>query len=379
MKPVKVLLLVDSLTPEAGTENQIVELVRHMDPSRVELYVACMEDGARLQALARWATPWVFPAPGIFSVSGLRQAHRLRHLINSHQIDVVHTFMVRAAAFGVMAAYGSRCKAILTSRRNLGYNIGAKYRLLFKVLNRMTTRVLANSEQARSVSAANEGIDPSRIEVLYNGVDVPRFSVPRDPAVAVRWNLPQSAPIVGLVANLRPVKNQKLFLQAAQIVAAQVPEIVFVLAGRGEPEMVRELQSLAQDLQLKERVRWVDQEDVARLLPWLSIGCLSSSSESFSNSILEYMAAGLPVVATRVGGIGEAVEEGTTGLLVPSGDASAFAQALLQLLQDDALRRSMGERGRERCREHFSLEAAARRHADFYLSLVGQASSGYSE
>ena len=375
MRPVKVLLVVDSLTPEAGTENQIVELVRRMDRSRVELFVACMEDGARLQALAPWATPWVFPAPGIFSWSGLQQALRLRRLLATHKIDVVHTFMVRACAFGVIAAYRGNCKAILTSRRNLGYNIGFKYRLLFKVLNRMTTRVLANSDQARRVSAANEGIDPARIDVLYNGVDLQRFSQSRDPAIAARWNLPASAPIVGLVANLRPVKNQKLFLQAAQIVAAQVPEVVFVLAGRGEPEMVRELQTLAQHLGLTERVRWVDQEDVAKLLPWLSIGCLASSSESFSNSILEYMAAGLPVVATRVGGIGEAVEDQNTGFLVDSGDAPQFAQALLQLLRDENLRCSMGERGRQRCREQFSLEAAAQRHADFYRCLVSQASS----
>lgn len=370
-RPIRVLLLVDSLTPEAGTENQLIEMIRRMDPAQVELFVACMDDGERLQALAPYATPLVFPAQSVFSLIGVKQMSRLRREIKQRSIDIVHTFMIRATIFGVLGAQGGRAKAILTSRRNLGYWYTRRLLILFRLLNRLTTRVVANSEGVRTVALRSEGLSPDRVDVLYNGVDMNRFDRAADPNFAARLGIPAGARVIGIVANYRPVKNLPLFLRAARLVAQRVPNAVFVLVGRGEQR--EELQGLAMELGIADRVIFTDdQGDIAAFYPLFQIGCLSSCSEGFSNVILEYMAAGLPVVATDVGGIGEAVEHGSTGLLVPDGDDNAFAEAIVTLLLNPERRIAMGRQGRQRCAERFEIGQIVRQHERYYQQLVDE-------
>lgn len=370
-RPVRVLLLIDSLESQAGTENQVFELVRRMDRQRVEVVVGCVEDSARFQGLARYAELVLFPVKRVFSPTGLKQILRLRREVNARSIDVVHAMFGRSIVMGVFGGFFSRATAVVTSRRNLGYWFAGEpfYLWIYRLLNRMSTRVLVNSEKTREVTARNEWVPADRVDVLYNGVDMERFTQAPVPSVREKLGLPQGAPVVGIVANYRPVKDLPMFLRAAQRVAQRVPEAVFVLVGRGS--MKEELERLAQELGIRGRVIFTDdQGDVARLLPWLTVGCLTSNSESFSNSILEYMAAGLPVVATDVGGVAEAVEDQRTGFVVPIGDAPAFAEAVIRLLEDPSLRAKMGAYARRRCQERFSWEAAVRQHEDYYRNLV---------
>ncbi len=369
---VRVLLVIDSLAPEAGTENQLIEMVRRMDRSRVELFVACLEDGARLRALAPHATPLVFAARSAFTFTGLRQMWSLHREIGRRAIDIVHTFMPKATIFGVLGSWGSRARVVLTSRRNLGYWYTPRLLALFHFLNRLSTRVVANSAGARDVAIRSEGLSPDRVDVIHNGVDMERFRRTADPGFAARLGLPAGARVIGIVANYRPVKNLPMFLRAAKLVAERVPDAFFLVVGRGEQRA--ELHGLAAALGIADRVAFTDDKgDVAAFYPLFEIACLSSSSEGFSNAILEYMAAGLPVVATDVGGVGEAVEHGKTGLLVPNGDADAFAQAIVSLLLDPERRGAMGRQGRQRCAERFEIGHVVREYERYYLRLMGDA------
>ena len=370
--------MIDSLGSEAGTENQIIEMVRRVDRRRLEVVMGCMEDGARFQALAPYATLLLFPCIQVFSFEGLRQILHLRREVNARSIDVVHALVGRSVILGVLGGRLSRCRAIVTSRRNLGYWFGAKpfYLWLYRVLNRVTTRLMTNSEGARRATVDLEWVPASRIDVLYNGVDVNRFTGPCDPALPSKfgwekWGWKVGAPVVGIVANYRPVKDLFMFLRAAKLVAAQEPEAIFVMVGRGP--LKETLQRLATELGIAGRVILTDdQGDVAGLLACFTIGCLTSNSESFPNSILEYMAAGLAVVATDVGGVSEAVEDHKTGLLVPIGDAESFAGAVVSLLRDSRLRSEMGELARRRCEERFSWPAITKQYEDYYLKLAGK-------
>jgi glycosyltransferase involved in cell wall biosynthesis len=368
-RAVRVLLVIDSLTPEAGTENQLIEMVRRTDRAQVELFVACLEDGERLRALAPYATPMVFPAPGAFSLAGLKQMYRLRREIRRRAIDIVHTYMPKATIFAVLASLGSGARVVLTSRRNLGYWYTGRLLALFRVLNRLTTRVVANSEGARIVAVRSEGLPPDRVDVIHNGVDMARFDRAADRELAARLGIPATAHVVGIVANFRPVKNLPMFLRAASLVARRVPDACFLLVGRGQQRAA--LQELAASLGIADRVIITDdQGDVAAFYPLFHVACLTSRSEGFSNAILEYMAAGLPVIATDVGGIGEAVVDGVTGLLVPSDDEKAFAEAIVGLLLEPERRAAMGRRGRERCAERFEIGKVVRAYEQYYRGLL---------
>ena len=363
------MFVLESLNSEAGTENQLSELIRGMDSKRFELFTACVEDAIPSRQLDSHATPLVFPMTAIFSWNGFRQILRLRSRINRLQIDIVHTFMVRATIVGVLAARGSSCKVILTSRRNLGYWYTPIYLRVFRMLNRMTTRVAANSQAAKQAAIQIEGLPASRIDVLCNGVDLARFSGNGDPSLLDRLRIPRSSRIVGIVANYRPVKDLPMFIRAAGLIAARHPDVVFLLIGQGP--LRQSLETLAGQTGIREKVFFTNGEGyVPGYLPLLQLGCLTSLNEGFSNAILECMAAGLPVVATDVGGNREAVVERVTGFLTPAGDEKIFAQRVISLLEDDDLRKKMGECGRARCAEHFSMEACVREHEKYYESLL---------
>ena len=363
------MFAIDSLNNEAGTENQLISLIRGMDSQRFELFVVCIEDGEPLRRLAPQATPLVFPVTRVFTLNGLRQILRLRNQINRLQIDILHAFFWRTSVLGVVAAWGSNCHVVLTSRRNMGYWYTPFYLYAFRLLNRMTSRVVANSESAKRAAVEIEGLPASRIDVLYNGVKVEQFSGVGNRALLDRLGIPRHSQIIGIVANYRPVKNLPMFLQAASLIAAQCPSAVFLLVGRGS--LRESLGELAEQLGIAEKVFFTDGEGpVAGYLPLMEVGCLSSLNEGFSNAILEYMATGLAVVATDVGGNSEAVIDGVTGFLTASGDEKAFADRVISLLEDKALREGMGERGRARCEELFGMESCIRQHERYYQSQL---------
>ena len=367
MEKIRVLWLADSLAGNAGTEGQVVELSRRLR-TRVDLHVATFET-SEPRLPADYITFAGFPVNALWGPRGMRQIVRLAAFIRSRNIQVVHGFMPKASLAGAIAGAIAGAPVILTSRRNLGYHYTPRSLMLTRAVNRFVTRIVANSEAARTVAIEREGVHPDKIDVLYNGVDVDKFHPAGLAAEQTELPVPPEARVVGIVANYRPVKNLPLFLRAAAIVAREIPDTWFLLVGTGAME--NSLRELAGELGISGRVIFTGGH--GRVLPYLhrmSVGCLCSNSEGFSNSILEYMAAGLPVVATDVGGNAEAVQDGRTGFLVKELTPEAFAAPILRLLQDEELRNRMGHMGLQRCRREFDLGHAAERLSQYYEWLL---------
>jgi glycosyltransferase involved in cell wall biosynthesis len=222
----------------------------------------------------------------------------------------------------------------------------------------------------------------AKIVTIYNGLDAgrvrPRLS--RDEALA-RFNLPHEGArrFVTIVANLRhDVKDHPTFLRAANRVRREVPEAAFVIAGEGE--LMEATRAMAAELGLERDVFFTGRCDhVADLLAVSTVCVLSSRAEGFSNSILEYMAAARPVVATDVGGASEAIVEGETGYLVAAGDDGQMAARIVTLLRDEQRARRMGERGREIVLQKFSCEAQLERTLALYDRLVLKGRSSHPQ
>ena len=370
----KVLFAIDSVGEDAGTEKHVLELARLLDRTAVELHVCCLQDSPQLRALAAHCATRVFPVTSMYTLRAMREVRRLRRYIDDNHIDVVHTFLIKAAIFALLGARGSRARAVVTSRRNAGYWYTPYYRRVFHYLNRYATRVLANSERVKQVVVEAEGVAPEKVDVLYNGVDMDRYAPGAgDPRALDSLGVPRNARVVGIVANYRPVKGLELFVRAAARVAAEVPDAAFLLVGRGPLE--RDLVTLAAELGIAGRVFFTrGQADVCDCLARTSVACLSSESEGFSNAILEYMAAGLPVVATDVGGNAEAIQDGVTGRLVRSRDPEAFAGPVIELLQNESLRCAMARASLDRCRREFEIRTSIRKLEQYYAALAGDLS-----
>lgn len=368
---VRLCFLVDTVEANAGVENQVFETVSRIDAARFDLHLCSFQTGPRLEHLQRYCRTMIYPMDSIYTLNGLHQIGRFRKYLNHHHMDVVHAFTSKAALFGVIGANLARCPVIITSRLNTGYWYTPFYLTLFRFLNRHTTRIYANSHGARRATLTLENARPDRVDVIYNGVDIARYSSGQ-PNRVLELGLPETATVVGIVANLRPVKDHDLFLRAAERVARAVPESAFLLVGDG-PLRAR-LTHLAEDLNIGAKVFFTDGKgSVEDYLSGMAIGCLTSRGEGFSNAILEYMAAGLPVVATDVGGNAEAIADCETGYLVRERTPEAVAAPIIALLRDPKSRIEMGQRGRQRCRELFEINTCIQQQEKYYLSLVQEA------
>ena len=367
-RPLKVCLVVDSLGPDAGTEKLVAALASAIDPEVIETHVCCFEGSERMQSLPPRVRRAVFPLRRLNSPAGVRQLWSFRRYLGRNSIDAVHSFMNKSTIFSVVASTGTDCRTVITSRLNSGYSYTRKLAWAFRILNRHSTHILTNSARTKELTSSVERLSPDRITVFYQGVDLHRFGSGNSSGVAT-LGISHDALVVGIVANFRPVKDLQLFLRSAAIIAAAVPSAAFLLVGQGA--LKSQLQQLAVELRIGNRVFFSSPEvTVPDCLARMSVACLSSESEGLPNAILEYMAAGLPVVATDVGGVGELVRDGFTGYLVRAHTPEAFAEPIIQLLRNPDLRSAMGRRGLERARAGFGFSDAVTRLQQFYIDAV---------
>lgn len=368
--PLRVCLIIDSLGPNAGNEILVAGLANGLDRRGVEVHVVCFEDSQRMATLNPSVRKAVFPLARLNSLRGFRQIYRFHRYLKENQIDAVHGFVNNATIFGVLASLGGGCRVVITSRLNCGYWYTTKWVWICRALNLFSTHIFANSQAAKTATAAIEKISPDRISVVYPGVDLERFApVTREGQAGAATGIPNGTLVVGIVANLRPVKDLSLFLKAAAQVGKAVPKAVFLLVGQGP--LKHDLQTLAAQLGIGERVFFSSPGvPVVDYLSKMSVACLSSTSESLPNAILEYMASGLPVVATDVGGVSELVRHELTGYLVGTRSPEAFAEPIIRLLGDNDLRTRMGGQGYDLARKEFHMGAAIERFQRFYTEAV---------
>jgi L-malate glycosyltransferase len=228
--------------------------------------------------------------------------------------------------------------------------------------------VVVNAEAIRNSISAT-GVPASKIHVVPNLFDMAEFRQLADKPFPLSANLPPGK-LIGLVARLDLEKDVETFLKAAAIVSAHRPDAGFVIAGRG-PEREK-LEKLAASLGIAARTVFLgDVTEVPSLLKYLSVGVLvPKANEGLSNSILEYMAAGLPVVATDCGGNRELVADGETGFIIPPGDAPAAAAAVERLLSDSEKAARMGARGRAVVAERHSPDTVVERMLGLYKVVL---------
>lgn len=293
-----------------------------------------------------------------------RQIRRFAQYLKRHDIHVVHTHDFYTNIFGMAAAALAGVPVRIASRRESAVR-PTRQRLVERNAYRLAHAVIANCEEVRR-QLIKEGVPDRKVRTIYNGIDPTRVQAghTQRSEILAKLNLPLDGNMrfVTIVANMRahvwksePVclKDHPTFLRAAQRIHQQIPNAAFIIAGEGAlKEMTQEL---AHTLGIGDRTYFLGRcEDIGSVFSISDVCVLSSSAEGFSNAILEYMAAGRPVVATDVGGAREAIVEGKTGYLVPAGDDRQLAEHIVALLLNPDNARSMGEHGKQVVYERFS-------------------------
>ncbi|MDX6693394.1 MAG: hypothetical protein QOF02_997 [Blastocatellia bacterium] len=363
---------------QGGSERQAVQLARlQQESARCRVHVAALDDSGMLREdVLRLGLPEipVYPLTSFYDRNAARQLRRCVAYLREREIDVVQTHDFYTNVFGMAAAARARVPVRIASKRETGGMRSKAQKIVERGAFRLAHAIVVNAEAVRR-QLVHDGVRDEKIFTVYNGLDMNRVTPARDinrEETLDEFALPREAGrrFVTIVANLRhEVKDHRTFLRAARLVHEAVPEAAFVLAGEGE--LTDSLRALAAELGLERDVFFTGRcERVAELLSVSEVCVLSSKAEGFSNSILEYMAAARPVVATDVGGAREAISEGETGHLVAAGDAETMAARIISLLKDTERARAMGEHGRAVIEAKFSCEAQLETTLNLYHKLL---------
>ena len=378
MDKIKILYIIDEIEHiTAGTERQLSQLITFLDREKYEPHLMTLRSSKLLNSN-------YFPCPGhtldmksVLSISGYNKMTKLRDFIAESGFHIVQTFFPDSNVIGVIAAHKAGCRVIISSRRNTGWGHTAKTLLATRYANRYVTRFLANSEIVAKAVSMKEMVDRDRFSVIYNGLHPERFKVDNEEIRQARafMGADDGKKIVGMVANLRPVKDIESFLEASAKVADCIGAIQFIIIGNGDSKISGRLANMAQALGLGEKMRFMG--SIENPIPYIKnfdVGVLSSISEGLSNTLLEYGALGIPSVATNVGGAPEIIQDQKSGLLVPAGQPEKMAEAIIRLLDDDALRHRLGGNSFQLVWSKFSLPICIKLHQSLYTKLYDFAS-----
>jgi glycosyltransferase involved in cell wall biosynthesis len=364
--PRRILFVIDELDV-GGTEQQLAELVRRLDRRAWTPTVCCFRPGLIAREIEAGGTRVVVIRKRARVDPFLVLA--LTRLMRRERIDVVQTYLFTANTWGRLAAFLARVPAIVTAERNVTMWEERYKPVVGRWLDRFTAVTTGNSEAVRQY-LVEKGLPARKVRVIYNGVNLARFDGPASPQMTrAELAIPPGHRVVGFVARLEPQKDPSTFLRAAARVVQRIPAVAFLMVGGGA--LRAQLEHEAEALGLRDRIIFTGaRRDVPRLLAALDVSVLSSVKEGMSNTIMESMAAGLPMVATRVGGNAELVIDGETGYLVPPRDPERLAEAIERVLEDPARARAMGRAAQARIAERFSIDAMVASTTALYDELV---------
>jgi sugar transferase (PEP-CTERM/EpsH1 system associated) len=357
--PIRVTHVVLGLAT-GGLETVVLNLVRHSTRDRFAHRVVCLREPGDLAPLVEAVGA---PVEALRARGRVRTSVKLVRSLLRTRPHVLHTHNPLPHQLGAIARVALRLPVLVHTKHGRNFPHDPWAVRVGRWSSRASDVVVPVSQDAADVARGVERVPASKILVIPNGVDTARF---RPPAA------PRTAACAVTVARLDPVKDIPGLLEAVAIVRRRRPDFRLAVVGEG-PDRPR-IEEARRRLGLVEAVSLLgSRSDVPERLAEASVFLLGSVSEGISMTLLEAMAAGLPIVATDVGGNGEVVAHGETGVLVPPRDPSALADAVTGLLADPARLAAMGTAGRRRAEERFSVEAMVRRYERLYSELLSRA------
>jgi len=360
-----------------GTENQFMTLGRLLDRTRFDLEFACLRRwGPFVKELADRRIPLQEYQVSTFrSVSALAQQAKLARHIVRRGIQIVHAYNFYGNVFAIPPARLVAPVVIASIRDRAPYLTGMQKRVQ-RYACQFADCVLVNADAVKDW-LVDEGYDESNIVVIRNGVDLSRFDgPPQGDRLRHELGLAPDTPLVTVVSRLTRQKGIEDFLEAAASLKPRYPDARFLIVGETSPHdrpYLKELTDLAERLGVADRVVFTGlRSDVPTVLRSVTVAVMPSLNEALSNVLLESMAAGAPVVATRVGGTPEALIDGETGLLVPPGNSGSLVTAIARLLADRELASRLGHSARRVVADRFSVDRMVRSTEQLYTELLAR-------
>ncbi|MDI6792443.1 MAG: glycosyltransferase [bacterium] len=352
-----------------GTEKVLARLVAGLNKERYRILVCSLQKrGPVADEIERCGIKVV--SLDMEGKLNLNAPLKLFSLLKKEKVDILHSYLFHANLLARIVGRLARVPIIISSERTM--EMEGRHRL---IINRLTAPladcITVNSNSVREFVSHRIGIDSQKLVTIYNGLDVSDFQRKEGDSSGVKkkWGIDSDKVVIGCVARFDPPKGVEYLLQAAVRVIAKHPNALFLLVGYGP--LRRKLEDMTEELGLASKVIFTGEcNDVPGMLSIMDIFVLPSLYEGFPNAVLEAMAASRPVVATSVAGIPEIVVDNETGLLVPRANPEALAEAINTLIQYPEMAEKMGQAGRSRVEDYFSLEKMVEETEELYERLI---------
>jgi glycosyltransferase involved in cell wall biosynthesis len=359
-----------------GTEHQVTTLTRALADDGFDLEVGCMHRaGPLVNALTERDIPLrEYPISSFLTSRAVRQQVRLARHIVVRRTHIVHAYGFYGNVFAIPPAAAVGVPVIIASVRDRGVYLTSPQTRAQRYICHLADRILVNADAVKAW-LLEQGYPPKKIVVIRNGVDVNRFDARTDSnQIRQQLGLGADERMVTVVSRITRLKGLEQFIDAASLLAPWFPTVRFVIAGEaseGDSDYVAALKRRAEHL--GHRVLFIGHRfDVPALLKSAAVAVMPSLNEALSNVLLESMAAGAPIVATRVGGTPEAIVHGDTGLLVRANESKALSGAIARLLNEPNLAVALGRAARRTAESSFSLSRMVAATERLYQDLLAQ-------
>lgn len=375
-KKINIMFMIDHFHLAGGTETHLTNLVIGLDRKRFNPYIIAFDFGENPLAekiRSKGVTILHLPVGRFYGIDALRKSLTLLRVIKEQKPDIVQAYHIKSETYGALIAKISGVRHIISSKRDTGDLKKKSHFMLNRAINPVIEKWIAVCDEVAEIVKEREKIQRSKITTIYNGVDTNKYNIP---SIQTKHDARTSLGIsdgdfvVGTVAWLRPEKGYDVFFEAIKILIDQIENIKFVIIGGGK--LLEHYKEYCLLNGLGDKVIFTGPtKNVIQYLPVFDVACLFPiSNEGFSNSIIEKMAMGLPLVVTDVGGNREAVKDGDNGFVVPPNNHIALSDAILNLYNNPEKRMAMGKRSREIVIDLFSLEKMIKNHETFYEMII---------
>jgi glycosyltransferase involved in cell wall biosynthesis len=361
--PTKILHLITSLEVGGAQHGLLLGLPRFA-PDRYEHIICSITDRMQMASLYR-AKGIEVRTLGLNRKTDITVALRLRSILKEIRPDILHTYLLHGNILGRIVGRLTGVPTIIGSERTIG-QARRWARLATKLTNPLTDAVEVNSNIGGKAIEEGLGVPHNKIEVVRSGLDVDAYRITKNrELIRSEIGVKEDQHLIVYAGRFRSVKGVEYGIRAFATALSEESSIHLALAGEGD--QLHDLQLLVHELGIDDHITFLGvRNDMPELLSAADSVLMPSLTEGFPRTAIEAMAAGKPVIATRVGGTPEAIDDGINGILVPSKDISAMSSAIVRLSKDQALQKNLGEAGRQRAESHYSVETYVTRLKDLY-------------
>jgi len=358
-KKIKLVQIITSLG-YGGAERLLFDLVRNLDKKNYDVSVVCVVRGGPL--VKEFENLGIdVKIIGKPTKLGLGAVYKIYKYLKVKKPKIVHTHLFGGDTWGRMAAILARAPVIISTEHNINLDEGFIKRVFKRFLSGLTTQIIAVSQAVKDYSVKTDRINPDKIEVIYNGVDLKKFYNPRPEFFA------NKIPVIGVIARLDEQKGHRYLLEAL----ARIKDYNFEVWLVGDGSLKNKLAKQAEALSIKNKVKFFGaKDDVRPILDKIDLFVLPSLWEGLGIAVLEAGAAARPVISTKVGGVPEIISDKKTGLLVEPKDPAGLAEAIKWILENQLKAQTMALALQKEVKEKFSLEKMVKEYDSLYQSLV---------